>query len=230
MIFEFILFVFIGGLIGYITNYLAIKMLFRPYKKVYLFNKIPIPFTPGVIPKEKEIIAEAIADTLEKYVLTEDKFQEILEKSNYKEKLKGRIEIVIGEVIDKLIEDLKRSMFENISIGKFNFKSTFILNTVEKATSKALDKLKSKLKEKLIKTASETIEKSIDKDLKNIISEIKIKEAVKETLLNLDIEDLEFIILGITDKQLKHITYLGAILGALIGVFQFILNVLIFSN
>ena len=42
----------LGGLIGYITNDIAIRMLFRPHKAKYLFG-IHIPFTPGIIPKEK---------------------------------------------------------------------------------------------------------------------------------------------------------------------------------
>ena len=41
-----------GGIIGYFTNWLAIKMLFRPHKKLYIGN-LPIPFTPGLIPKER---------------------------------------------------------------------------------------------------------------------------------------------------------------------------------
>ena len=40
----------LGALIGYITNWLAVKMLFRPREAKYLFGH-RIPFTPGVIPK-----------------------------------------------------------------------------------------------------------------------------------------------------------------------------------
>ena len=39
----------IGGIIGLITNGLAIKMLFRPYKEIYI-GKFRLPFTPGLIP------------------------------------------------------------------------------------------------------------------------------------------------------------------------------------
>ncbi len=42
----------IGGIIGLITNGLAIKMLFRPHKEIYI-GKFRLPFTPGLIPKEK---------------------------------------------------------------------------------------------------------------------------------------------------------------------------------
>lgn len=71
----------VGGVIGYITNALAIKMLFRPHNAKYVFGK-RIPFTPGIIPKEKGRIAksigEAISDNLmneevlSKYLLSDD--------------------------------------------------------------------------------------------------------------------------------------------------------------
>lgn len=71
----------LGGVIGYITNDIAIRMLFRPHTAKYIFG-IHIPFTPGIIPKEKGRIAEAIGgvisdnlmnkEVLEKYLLSED--------------------------------------------------------------------------------------------------------------------------------------------------------------
>lgn len=71
----------LGGVIGYITNDIAIRMLFRPHTAKYVFG-IHIPFTPGIIPKEKGRIAEAVGgvisenlmnkDVLEKYLLSED--------------------------------------------------------------------------------------------------------------------------------------------------------------
>ena len=48
-----------GGIIGYITNDLAIKMLFRPRKSVYI-GKWHVPFTPGLIPSQKKRIAKSI--------------------------------------------------------------------------------------------------------------------------------------------------------------------------
>lgn len=73
-------------MIGYITNDIAIRMLFRPHKAKYLFG-IHIPFTPGIIPKEKGRIAEAIGgvisenlmnkEVLEKYLLSEDMVEKV---------------------------------------------------------------------------------------------------------------------------------------------------------
>ena len=44
--------IIVGAIIGYFTNWLAIKMLFRPHYEKKIFG-IKIPFTPGLIPKEK---------------------------------------------------------------------------------------------------------------------------------------------------------------------------------
>lgn len=71
----------LGGVIGYITNDIAIRMLFRPHKAKYIMG-VHVPFTPGIIPKEKGRIADAIGgvisenlmnkDVLERYLLSDD--------------------------------------------------------------------------------------------------------------------------------------------------------------
>lgn len=69
----------VGAIIGYFTNYIAIKMLFRPRKPIYVFNK-QLPFTPGMIPKNQERIAKAVG------VAVGDN---LLQKEDLLQKLKG---------------------------------------------------------------------------------------------------------------------------------------------
>ena len=54
---QFLIGPVIGLIIGYVTNNIAIKMLFRPLKPVYI-GKRRVPFTPGLIPKEKRADSE----------------------------------------------------------------------------------------------------------------------------------------------------------------------------
>ncbi|MED3661076.1 DUF445 family protein [Ureibacillus sp. FSL K6-8385] len=61
----------IGAIIGGATNYLAIKMIFRPYKPMYI-GKWRIPFTPGLIPKRRGELARQIGITVNDYLLTPD--------------------------------------------------------------------------------------------------------------------------------------------------------------
>lgn len=71
VLFTIILMAIIGGFIGAMTNFIAIRMLFRPYKAIYLFNK-RLPFTPGLIPKRRDELAEHIGSVVVSHLLTED--------------------------------------------------------------------------------------------------------------------------------------------------------------
>jgi len=63
-----------GAIIGYFTNDIAIKMLFRPYKAIYI-GKRQLPFTPGLIPRNQERLAKRIADTIMGSLLTPGELQ-----------------------------------------------------------------------------------------------------------------------------------------------------------
>ena len=56
--------IFMGGLIGYATNTLAVEMLFRPFTPKYI-GRWRLPFTPGLIPKEQGRIAESLGSLIE---------------------------------------------------------------------------------------------------------------------------------------------------------------------
>jgi uncharacterized membrane protein YheB (UPF0754 family) len=71
----------VGGVIGYITNYLAIKMLFRPLKPV-MIGRFRVPFTPGIVPKRKDALAAALGNAIvEKFFNADD--LEIVFTSDY---------------------------------------------------------------------------------------------------------------------------------------------------
>ena len=61
----------VGAVIGYCTNYIAVKMLFRPLKAVKIGN-YTLPFTPGIIPKGKERLAKALGNAIGSTLLTKD--------------------------------------------------------------------------------------------------------------------------------------------------------------
>ena len=84
----------LGGVIGYITNDIAIRMLFRPHKPKYVFG-IHIPFTPGIIPKEKGRIAEAVGGVISENLMN----KEVLEKYLLSEDMIGKIRSAVEEFI-----------------------------------------------------------------------------------------------------------------------------------
>lgn len=85
----------LGGVIGYITNDIAIRMLFRPHTAKYLFG-IHIPFTPGIIPKEKGRIAEAVGGVISENLMNNEVLEKYLLSEEMIEKIKSAVEEFIA--------------------------------------------------------------------------------------------------------------------------------------
>lgn len=66
---KILLMILIGATIGGVTNFLAIKMLFRPHEPKYI-GSFRIPFTPGLIPKRRDELASSLGKTVVKHLLT----------------------------------------------------------------------------------------------------------------------------------------------------------------
>ncbi len=96
---PFILPPVLGAIIGYVTNYIAIKMLFRPLteKRVLKFR---IPFTPGIIPKQRYNLAVSLGKMVSNQLLTEDSVRLHLEKSDFKTDLNTGIASFTEKFLD----------------------------------------------------------------------------------------------------------------------------------
>ncbi|NET59500.1 MAG: DUF445 domain-containing protein [Symploca sp. SIO2E6] len=79
-----------GAVIGYFTNDLAITMLFRPYKPIYI-GKRKLPLTPGLIPSNQERLAQKIADTIMGSLLTPAELQRLARRLLAVERVQGAI-------------------------------------------------------------------------------------------------------------------------------------------
>ena len=76
----------VGAVIGLFTNWLAIKMLFRPLEARYVFG-FRMPFTPGILPRERKRIAESLADTVANDLLTQESVEERLRSQGFRKAL-----------------------------------------------------------------------------------------------------------------------------------------------
>ena len=81
----------IGSVIGYFTNFLAVKMLFRPLKPVKI-GKFTMPFTPGIIPKGRDRLAKAIGGAVGNSLLTDEVLQETLLSDAMMEKVSAAVD------------------------------------------------------------------------------------------------------------------------------------------
>ena len=117
----------LGALIGYVTNYIAVKMLFRPYEAVKIGNKT-LPFTPGVIPKNKPRIARACGAAVEGSLFSQDDIKKAITGSIAKPDMDSiKVSDIVSEdlseklaetLADKLTGEIKRIDIKGIIVEK----------------------------------------------------------------------------------------------------------------
>ncbi|WP_050608380.1 DUF445 family protein [Clostridium niameyense] len=168
---KFLIAMLIGGIIGYLTNYIAIKMLFRPYEEKR-FLGIKIPFTPGLIPKEKSRIAKSVGEVIGEHLLSTETIVNSLCSESINNKLKTwirqRVHILITskDTLEKKIRNILGEKYNSFILGlKENLNNLVILNLRNND-----NKIKEFIKEKLSKILSDNPDKIINN---NIYKELK---------------------------------------------------------
>ena len=97
----------IGALIGYCTNYIAVKMLLHPHHEVKVLGRT-LPFTPGVIPKNKPRLAHAIGEAVANVLLTKEDIAGLITDERVDS---ASTALVAGSGLfgDRTLEDLARA-------------------------------------------------------------------------------------------------------------------------
>lgn len=112
---TFLFMIVIGAVIGAITNHLAIQMLFRPYRPVFLFGK-QLPFTPGLIPKRRDELAKQMGLMVVNHLLTPDGLKKRLNSGLFKNN--------VIKWIGAFIEETSQSPMKiNAALGKIGIKN-----------------------------------------------------------------------------------------------------------
>lgn len=94
----------LGGIIGYFTNDIAIKMLFRPYRAIYIAGR-RVPFTPGLIPRNQERLAKNISNTIMGSLLTPEELQNLARRLLQTERVQAAILWLLQLAIEQIKTD-----------------------------------------------------------------------------------------------------------------------------
>ena len=218
-----------GAIIAYSTNVVAIKMLFRPLKEYRVFG-IRVPFTPGVLPKQRKALAQSIGAMVERELITAEVLRDRLASID----LQGLSAIVSQflrrDEIRKELEHKGRILFRGILVKMNTFQRFFITagqydQTLEEKMPEIINDLisnvESLLKEEKVK---QKLIAAVDGQIEGILSSINIKKLVSDRIDSLDMLRVERIILDIMSNQFKWIYFFGGVLGFLIGLFQAVLT------
>lgn len=192
----------IGSVIGYITNWLAIKMLFRPREAKYIFG-MKIPFTPGLIPKEKGRIANKVGETVGTHLLNSDSLTKAVKndkvKSKFDEMAKNKIENLLesNSTIEEVLKNILGDTYYSLKSGTIEHISKSILKSIQEEEFK--NKLKfyiiDALKEELSKKPEKVTEFLNSERFKSIIMKVlsgeESSKALNDTIFK-ELKTLEF--------------------------------------
>jgi uncharacterized membrane protein YheB (UPF0754 family) len=185
----------ISALIGWITNFIAVRMIFRPRHEVrFLGLRIQ-----GLIPKRKQDLAVKIAHTVEKELISHKDIKEALKSEDF--------HLQTSDVIREKIEDfITAKAASNPLVGMF-------------ITPEVTSRLSATFMEELQKE----IPAVMDSLLEKVEAKIDFREIIQKKIEQFDPSKLESIVYAIASKELKAIEILGGVLGFIVGLVQLLL-------
>ena len=197
---KLVIMVIISAAIGWITNWVAIKMLFRPHNEINLgLFKIQ-----GLIPKRRAEIGIGIANVIQNELIS---IKDVIANID-REEFSKRLNDLIDDVLKK---NLKTKVKE-----KFPVMQMFFSDKMAKEVSDSIKSIIMGNQEKIFEIFSNYAEENID-----------FSTIITDKISNFSLDKLEEIINGLAKKELKHIEVIGAILGAFIGLVQYFITLFV---
>lgn len=197
---QLLIMIFISATIGWITNWVAIKMLFRPHKEIN-FGLFKIQ---GLIPKRRAEIGSGIANIIQNELIS---VKDVISNID-REEFSKRLDSSIDKVLEK---NLKAKVKE-----KFPVLQMFFTDRMAKDVSDTIKDIIMENQEKIFEIFSNYAEENINFEV-----------IISDKISNFSLDKLEEIITLLAKKELKHIEVIGAILGGLIGVAQYLITLII---
>lgn len=186
----------IAAAIGWFTNWIAVKMLFRPRKKIrFLFFEIQ-----GIFPKRQHAVAEKIGQMVSKELLSIDDIRERISKPGNMDNINKSIEKKLDEYLSVTFPE--RNPVMSMLMGK---------------------KTKTRLKDEFLKEVEEITPEIIEKYVQNLEGELDIENMIRQKVSLLSPATLERLIMDVLKKEFQFIELIGAVLGFFIGVVQVLL-------
>lgn len=189
---EYIIAPILGALIGWSTNYIAIKLLFRPIIPTTILG---IKFQ-GIIPKRREEISIAIAETIERELLNSEDISGAIDNIDWK----SEVERTVHDIIEHKLSHGKIKQLPIIGLlsENINYHIKYIV------TSEILKQ----------------IEKKKGDIAGRLTGSVDIQSMLTTKIDKLDLEKFEDLLTSFISKELKYIEVLGAIMGFIIGLAQ----------
>lgn len=159
----------VGAIVGAATNYMAIKMLFRPYKPIY-FKKWRLPLTPGLIPKRRGDLAVQLGKTVSEYLLTPD----TIKKKFLSKEVRSNVLHFAQQKVAQEVFTNEKTIKDWMDLAGFSQLPQTVDGKVDKLIKQQLASVKNTLSSKAIKEL-------LPADLEPVLDR-KVEDAVEQIL------------------------------------------------
>ncbi len=190
---TYVLLPLISAAIGWLTNFLAVKMLFHPRNPI----KIGGLNLQGIFPKRKPILAERLSKTITTQLISID---EIMAEAP----TMGSDTYLTRKIDNAIDRYLKKELPKNLNPIIAPFISRRRLGIIKKSIKVEIESLIPELKAHYL----------------GEISNIDLEKLIYDKILNFPNEQLEALLMAVLKKELRFIELVGAIVGFLIGMVQ----------
>lgn len=192
---KYLLLPFISAFIGWMTNWIAIKMLFHPKKPISFFF-----FTlHGIFYKKQTLLAHKLATTIEAKLFSHGDIYQVLKSEKFKQGIFHVVETYIDDFIDNRLTTIHPML------------AMLPKDIILSIKKKLLDEF-----ENFTPHLIEYVEKGFD-------SHLNIRELIRKKIESFEVEQLEEILQAILKSEFRVLEYVGGILGFLIGITQLLL-------
>ncbi|MCD6363456.1 MAG: DUF445 family protein [Synergistetes bacterium] len=192
---KYVFLPFVAAFVGWITNVIAIHLLFKPYDPVRIpFFRVEIQ---GVLPKRRKAIAKALGKVVEEELLSKDDIWAELESKE--------VEDILVHRVLSLLERRMTSVYPSwIPERWLNQLSYFVRGWIEKEIRKAVPEIRKEIKGE-------------------ILERLSVKELVESKVNSFDLKELETVVRRVASRELRFVEIAGGALGFFVGLLQILL-------
>lgn len=188
---EWVILPTVGSGIGWITNLIAIRLLFRPKVPVRIGRFFSVQ---GVLPRRQRDIASVVAETVERDLLPIDELLENLNISAYEKDVVD----AVSQYVDRRIEE---NLPQTLPAQIRKMVGAYVRRVVEREAGAVVRDVTGRVRQR-------------------VETDVKIGQVVRDKVNRLDTDELERIVVRVAGTELRAIEILGAVLGFIIGLLQ----------
>lgn len=184
----------LGAFIGWLTNYVAIRMLFHPREPV----RIGFWTWQGLFPKRQQELAAKLGEIVENELVNHSDIQRVLNDPQFQSRLKRTVRTQVDEFVDRKITRRLPSVLASTLQGP------------------VLERLKTLI----VREVEQFIPEMVDRAGKELENRVRFSHIVQEKVSGFPISKLEEVLFSIMKREFRFIEILGGLLGFIIGLSQ----------